>query len=446
MDKLFSLILVVAIAFLAFVGGAFVVLTKVFPYDYFNDAYQAMVAVYHQSKDYQSAFQTNLWRLARTDERGVTRHDASKAYDGFTLYTSAHAQKAFLIDMDGKVVREWSLPIREIWDNTDREPRPKEFVAWDYVYMYPNGDLLAMYAGAGETPWGYGLIKMDRNSKVIWKYWDHVHHDLDIAKDGRIHVLTNQIQKNVIEGYEHLEPPRIDDYVVVLSPEGKPLKRVSILDALLNSRYGRMMRAGPSWNIQSDFLHTNSIQIIDRTLASKLPFAKEGQVLLSLRDIDTIAILDLDSEEVIWALRGPWHRQHDADILANGNFLLFDNYGHYEQGGMSQVIEFKPSPLDVVWTYHGKEQHLFESGIRSTQDRLPNGNTLITESDGGRIVEVTRGGEMVWEFINPVRAGEGDRMIPVILFGVDRVTPDQLNPEFLTVIDRVKSSSLAVTK
>jgi hypothetical protein len=32
---------------------------------------------------------------------------------------------------------------------------------------------------------------------------------------------------------------------------------------------------------------------------------------------------------------------------------------------------------------------------------LPNGNTLITESSFGRFFEVTKEGEIVWEYINP---------------------------------------------
>jgi hypothetical protein len=32
---------------------------------------------------------------------------------------------------------------------------------------------------------------------------------------------------------------------------------------------------------------------------------------------------------------------------------------------------------------------------------LPNGNTLITEGSGGRIIEVTRDHQIVWEYISP---------------------------------------------
>jgi outer membrane protein assembly factor BamB len=434
LDKFFFVVLVIAIAFLTFIGGAFVVLTKVFPYGYLNDAYQAMNALSKQSSDYGSPYKTNLWRPARTDARGVTRYNKAKAYNGLTLYASSHAQKAFLISMNGKVVHEWKLPIATIWENPTRELRPDPFVFWEYPHLYPNGDLLVMYVGMGDTPWGYGLVKMDKNSKVIWKYFDYVHHHLDVTEDGKIYVLTNNIRNNVIKGYEYLAPPRIDDSVVVLSPQGKRIKKVSIMDAMLRSPYGRMMRS-IAWDIKQDYLHTNSIEYIDGATAAKLPFAKEGQVLLSMRDIDTVAVLDLDKEEIVWAIQGSWHRQHDADLLPNGHVMLFDNWGHYEPGGGSRVIEFDPVTMEIVWAHTGDEKHLFSSPIRSGQERLPNGNTLITESDGGRLLEVTPGGEIVWEYINPVRGGEG-KLIPVLSQGVDRIEPKALDSSFLSLINR----------
>jgi hypothetical protein len=43
----------------------------------------------------------------------------------------------------------------------------------------------------------------------------------------------------------------------------------------------------------------------------------------------------------------------------------------------------------------------FYSPFISSAQRLPNGNTLITEGSGGRIIEVTAGHEIVWEYISP---------------------------------------------
>ncbi|NJR76693.1 MAG: hypothetical protein HC773_30360, partial [Scytonema sp. CRU_2_7] len=44
----------------------------------------------------------------------------------------------------------------------------------------PNGDLLVIYEGVGDTPWGYGLAKFDRDSNVVWKYLEQVHHDVEV--------------------------------------------------------------------------------------------------------------------------------------------------------------------------------------------------------------------------------------------------------------------------
>lgn len=437
MNKIFNLLGIIAIVVLAFVGGAVVVLAEVFPYDYLDDARRALIALYKQKTDYKSPYQSNLWRPARTDERGVTIYKPARTYDGFTLYSSSHAQKAFLITMEGKIAHEWNLPIAAVWENPDRQPRPDPYVFWEYPHLYSNGDLLVLYVGMGDTPWGYGLVKMDKNSKVIWKYFDNVHHHLDVAKDSKIYVLTNDIRNSEIERkrYRHLAPPRIDDSVVVLSPDGKLLKKVSIMDALLRSPYARMLQWGLAWNIEADFLHTNSIEVIDRATASKLPFAKAGQVLLSMREIDAVGILDLETEEIVWAAQGSWHRQHDADMLPNGNILLFDNWGNYEPGGSSRVVEFNPRTSKIIWNYAGDGARLLASPIRSGQERLPNGNTLITESDGGRIIEVTANGEIVWEYVNSVRGGKERKLIPVLSQGIVRIAPEKLALDFLEAIN-----------
>lgn len=99
-----------------------------------------------------------------------------------------------------------------------------------------------------------------------------------------------------------------------------------------------------------------------------------------------------------------------------GNILLFNNGGNY-----SLVTEFNPVTMEVVWEYYGRAlgyaeshslAHYFFSPSISGAQRLPNGNTLITEGDGGRIFEVTPECETVWEFINPDYSWPGlDRSI-----------------------------------
>ncbi|MGH8168001.1 MAG: arylsulfotransferase family protein, partial [Woeseiaceae bacterium] len=78
------------------------------------------------------------------------------------------------------------------------------------------------------------------------------------------------------------------------------------------------------------------------------------------------------------------------------------------------VVEFDPATMSLVWQYTGTAESPLQSDIRSYTQRLPNGNTLITESNGGRILEVTPDQEIVWEYTNPVRGGPEKKKLPII--------------------------------
>jgi hypothetical protein len=87
------------------------------------------------------------------------------------------------------------------------------------------------------------------------------------------------------------------------------------------------------------------------------------------------------------------------------------------------VLEIEPVSGETVWQYGGTpEADLFTKTLGSSQ-RLPNGNTLITESQNGRALEVTADGRIVWEFYNPHRAGEKNELVAA-LFELVRLPPD----------------------
>ena len=102
-----------------------------------------------------------------------------------------------------------------------------------------------------------------------------------------------------------------------------------------------------------------------------------------------------------------------------GNILIYDNggwagYGPPNPGAPtgtrnalrdhSRIMEFNPVTLKMVWEYKdcctGSRGHRFYSGYISAAQRLPNGNTMITEGSNGRLFEVTPEKEIVWEYIN----------------------------------------------
>ena len=119
-------------------------------------------------------------------------------------------------------------------------------------------------------------------------------------------------------------------------------------------------------------------------------------------ELDTIAIIDAKTDRVRWALSGQWLRQHKPTLLANGRILLLDNQGHR---GRSKVIEIDPFTQEIVWSYQGDAQNQFSTRTGGSVQRLPNGNTLVTEADSGRAFEMTAQDRMVWMYHNGARAG-----------------------------------------
>jgi hypothetical protein len=340
--------------------------------------------------------------------------------DGFTLCMYGGGSKAFLVNMQGTVVHQWHVPFSKLWPDPPhvRGPISDEAVYFNDGHIYSNGDCLVLIEGpinVRNSSNGYGLARLDRNSNVLWKYAQKCHHDLDVGEDGTIYVLTNEITESVPSGLAGIPTPCMIDQVHVLSADGKPLKKIALLEALHNSPYRALLglfekaqsmdyrgSARPDSSRLSlfgrdvrsrDVLHTNSVKVLSRKLAAKFPLFRPGQLLVSLRNINTIAVLDPSTEKVVWAARGPWEAQHDPSFLANGHLLLFDNLGS-PRG--SRVLEYDPQTQSFPWSYPGEQDQSFLSRIRGMCQRLPNGNTLIVDSDGSEVFEVTADREVVW--------------------------------------------------
>lgn len=428
-DRALRAVSLAGAALLLFLGGVAVSMFGVFPAPLLQDAYTGGMALYAKWTQYNDITRTDLWMPAKSEARGVTVYDPARVQPGYTLYSSGHEATAYLLSPDGTVAHQWHRPYSTIWheDSGVLDPLPDANVYFRRLWPFPNGDLLAIYEGAGDTPYGYGMVKLDRDSNVIWTYFGRTHHDFDVAADGRIYALTHENRSKVIDGLEHLASTRLDDYLDILSPDGRLVKRVSLLEAVANSPFVHLIHSVPAHSV-ADPLHVNTVKVLTPDTARALPGTKPGQVLLSLRNIGALIVVDVDAETTVWALRGPWYGQHDPDVLPNGNILIFDNVGNFMRpGGKSRVLEVDPRTAGVVWSYVGTEDRPFDSDIRADQERLANGNTLINESNGGRILEVTREGDIVWEFINPVRRGTHQELLPIIA-GTSHVSPDFFDP------------------
>ncbi len=331
-----------------------------------------------------------------TGRQGVTRYDEARVFPGWNLAVSAHAAAAQLMDMRGAARHRWAFDAHRAWP--DLKP-PTEAAGYDKYWrraeLLPEGDLLVV--------WEYiGLARIDRNSRLKWASLCGAHHDLQVAPDGAIWVLTREKK---MRPEINREDPVLEDFLSVLSPDGRILRRISLLDAFSRSDYAAALAP---MRRDGDLFHANSIQILDGSLADRSPAFRAGNVLVSIHALGILAILDPSAEgteKIVWALSGPWRGQHASRLTAAGRLLLFDNFGRMRVGA-SRVLEVDPFTQQIAWRYReAKGQTIFSESNGGVQ-RLGNGNTLIVESNAGRAFEVTESGDLVWEYLNTFRPAE----------------------------------------
>lgn len=221
---------------------------------------------------------------------GVIVYDGEQVYGGLNFYTSGHAPTAFLIDMSGRRIHEWSLGFERAWSLEPGVDPPRSIKGagyWRRAHLFENGDVIAIFEGLG-------LIKVDRNSELLWARFGGFHHDLEVVADGRIYVLTREPR---IIPRIHAEMPVLEDFVVVLDPDGNELERVSVLEAIESSgRTDLLEGLGES----GDVFHTNTLEVLDGSLADVVDGFDAGNVLVCIRELSVLAVVDMESGTALW--------------------------------------------------------------------------------------------------------------------------------------------------
>jgi hypothetical protein len=286
------------------------------------------------------------------------------------------------------------------------------------------------------------LMKLKFDSTMEWSHNARHHHDIAIAENKNIYSI---IRKDDIEFYHGIPLPLLNDYIAVLDPNGKLIAETSIYDLMkghvklstakniykwvFNPRVLTFMIKGQLGKRKFPFLfwedtpldvfHTNAIELTDRSIAG---FCNKEDWLLSIRQLDTVCLVNPRTMQVTWEW-GPKElsKQHNPTLLKNGNILIFDN-GFKRR--WSRIVELDPVRKKVVWEYKANPPEHFFSRSRGGAQRLENGNTLITETDSGHVFEVTPKGNIVWEFYNP----EKQRNQRAVIYRMNRMslTPDVL--------------------
>jgi hypothetical protein len=320
---------------------------------------------------------------------GVLVHDAEATAPGLTLITIHRGGESFLLDEAGEVVHRWSLPSK-VWGHTQ-----------------PDRDGSLLVPAIREE--GTSLLRLSWDSEVLLDVPTRAHHDAERRADGLLSVLSFAWRElpEFTAGWPDAEVR--DELLVVVDDEGTILGEHSMIDLLASDpavfTFKEVeMRAGQGdRRPQLDLLHANSLYWMRPEDAVHGPLFAEGNVLVSMRHQDQMAIVRPAEGKVLWSwglgeISGP----HDATVLANGHMMIFDNGLEAKR---SRALEVDPATGDIVWSWQAPEPGDFFTIARGAAERLPNGNTILVDSDHGHVVEVTAEGRVVWEYYHPAVDG-----------------------------------------
>jgi len=330
-------------------------------------------------EDRLASFPYASWTKTDDKRTGVTIYDRARAYNGINLYQSSGLHGARLLDMQGNILHSLL------------EKRGKSL---KLIKPYHGTDFVVLKGAVYRLSW---------DSSVFIEIADRSTHDVSFTESGKLYTI-DWSGKRYSPRFRLMEPIN-DEHIVIRDKTGAIRKKISMARAIARSRAcSGIISAQRKWydprKVTSDAIYVNSIHVLERDVykGNRKMFDK-GDILLSMRNLDTIAIMDGGTDRIVWTWgTGIIERPHHPTMLENGNILIYDN-GYRRR--FTRVVEVDPEIKEIVWEYKGSPPGSFFSREMGSAQRLPNGNTLIAESEKGRVFEVTKEGDIVWEFYNP---------------------------------------------
>ena len=425
----FSLIFfIISSVFIVFNGGYFVREFKLFPYQFYTEAAKG----WEKIRDRQS--EKLPWYYIRLKKPpSEVASGAGEPYEGLTLVIKMAAERniaAEIINLDNETVHKWNIDWFKIWSDAKHLPEndiPKEKPGTHIqgAIVLENGDLVFNFEYLG-------LVRINREGKVVWRLPYQTHHSIHKHDDGNLWICGRKYRTEKNPSLPHLVPPFYEETILEVTPEGKILREWNIADILRKNGYTGLLYQGTLNNESTqikgddfllgsdDILHLNDVEPFSAKLQEG--FFNQGDVLVSLRNINTVFVFNVETEKIKFISIGQFVRQHDPDFIDGNTFSVFDNNNNSApQGDLRQsritIVSAQDNTNKVY--FEGTSEKPFFTNVMGKHQWLPNGNLLITETMSGKGFEIDRQGEVVWQYINYV-----DKGIVGIVEEVQRLPPD----------------------
>lgn len=317
----------------------------------------------------------------------LSAYDKEAGHSGFKLIRLS----------DQKVLHRWVPDINEIMKIRDKgRPISEQSNKGNIVFWHP---LPSEDGSVVFNTEDRALVKIDKNSKILWSLDGIFHHSQEKDADGNIWA-SSVMEKNSDYLSRFFEDYR-DDALAKVSPDGKLLYKKSITDILLENDYrGLLFGIGP---MERDPLHLNDIQ----PALSSTEYWQKGDLLVSIRNKSTVFLYRPSTNKILWLKTGPWLNQHDANFVDDSRISIFGNniirnknYDFIDGHNEVYIFDFKTNETSTPYTaFLSKAKVKTMTGGRS--EILSNGDVFIEETDFGRMLRGSNS-QSIWQYVERV--------------------------------------------
>ena len=394
--------------FIVFNGGYLAREFKLFPYQLYDRAAQGWTQIRAQQSEELPWFYIRTNRQSDTIVKNI-----SQTQPGLSLVTEIAPERSILakiVDLKGNTVHKWEIDWFKIWSNPQHlpenlVPQAKPGTSIHGAVVMENGDLVFNFESKG-------LVRLNPDGEVVWRLPYLTHHSIHQHDDGNLWVSGTKYQTEKVSRLPNLIPPFYEETILEITPEGKIVREWYVADILRRNGYGGLLYLGSLNNentaIQgdnrllgnTDLLHLNDVEPFSAKMQPG--FFQPGDVMISLRNINTVLVFNVESEKIKYISTGEFVRQHDPDFIDGDTFSVFDNNNASQSERRSQIVVVSAKDDTSQVFFEGSKDNPFFTRVMGKHQWQPNGNLLITESMSGRGFEIDRQGNVVWKYVNYV--------------------------------------------
>jgi len=280
-------------------------------------------------------------------------------------------QGVTLYDELGVEIHHWSID----YEALDPGGEDEENVMLHGLLPFPDGSIAVAFDN------GNVIARVDACGKPIWVTPGRYHHVVSAGDDGILWSWVEEVLMKLDAGTgEVLDEINLKTDLI----EGQDLYGVFAIHTDENP---------DGITYHGSAFHANDVEPLTRALAPAFPEFEPGDLLISLRELNLVAVLDPDTRELKWWIHGPWFRQHDPDFEPDGRISVFDNHMGL---GASRIVLIDPKTNEWEVVLQGSDELPFYTWQRGTHQILPNGDILVTEPERGRVFMTDGEGDLIW--------------------------------------------------